>query len=238
MAPPFDSGSTSTPLALADLHRSLPVGAVVEIELLGDDLTHVVDLIVGAGFDVDELEERRRDDHAAGMIVRARRARTLPDTVGPGMRLLVCGLNPSLHAADAGVGFVTPGNRFWPAVLELGLVQRDRDPRHALVASGVGMTDLVKRATARADELGRDEYRAGLERVGRLCAWLQPEAVCVVGLAGWRAAVDRKAVTGWQERDLGGRPVYVMPSTSGLNAATSLVTLTGHLRSAAAGARL
>jgi hypothetical protein len=57
--------------------------------------------------------------------------------------------------------------------------------------------------------------------------------VCVVGLAGWRAAVDRRAVPGWQERRLGDRPVYVMPSTSGLNAATPLTDLTAHLQAAA-----
>ena len=83
------------------------------------------------------------------------------------------------------------------------------------------MTDLVKRATPRAAELTRDEYREGFARVERLCAWLQPAAVCFVGLAGWRAAADRHAQPGWQS-EVGGRPVYVMPSTSGLNAATPL----------------
>ena len=83
------------------------------------------------------------------------------------------------------------------------------------------MTDLVKRATPRADELTTAEYRAGLERVGRLCAWLRPGAVCFVGLAGWRAAADRKAVAGVQPETLGDTPVYVMPSTSGLNARTT-----------------
>lgn len=192
------------------------------------------DVVEGAGFALDEMAEERTD-HYVGFTVRARRARTLPDTVGPDMVLLVCGLNPSLHAADAGVGFVTPGNRFWPAALEAGLASRDRDPRHALAAHRVGMTDLVKRASPRADALTRDEYRAGLERLERLCAWLEPAAVCLVGLAGWRAAADRRATAGWQSRSLGGSPVYVMPSTSGLNAATSLVDLTEHLRRAAAG---
>jgi TDG/mug DNA glycosylase family protein len=212
------------PLRLADLHRSLGVDATVELSF-GPDVApqRVSDVVVGAGFRIDGIR--------AG-VVQATRLRTLPDTVGPDMRLLVCGLNPSLHAADAGVGFVTPGNRFWPAALAAGLVSRDRDPRDALVRHGVGMTDLVKRATPRADALSRDEYRAGVERLDRLCAWLQPEAVCVVGLAGWRAAVDRKAVAGQQPDDLGGRPVYVMPSTSGLNAATRLAALTEHLLAA------
>jgi double-stranded uracil-DNA glycosylase len=85
-----------------------------------------------------------------------------------------------------------------------------------------------------AAELTRDEYVAGLGRVERLVRWLRPAAVCFVGLAGWRAAADRRAVAGVQPAGLGGAPVYVMPSTSGLNAATSIAVLTDHLRAAAA----
>jgi TDG/mug DNA glycosylase family protein len=167
------------------------------------------------------------------LVVHARRARTLPDTVGPGMRMLVCGLNPSLYAADVGVGFARPGNRFWPAALAAGIVSADRDPRVAMRVDSIGMTDIVKRATPRADELTRDEYRAGLGRVERLVRWLQPGVVCFVGLAGWRAAVDRRAVAGEQPDGLAGRPVYVMPSTSGLNARVPLDELADHLRAAA-----
>lgn len=246
--------SVDVPVALADLHRTLRVGAPIELTFFvgdregrhvspDDDLPgrwfsrwpedRLHDVLVGAGFAVDALEHQDDDVGNVVVTVRGRRGRTLPDTVGPDMRLLVCGLNPSLRAADAGVGFVTPGNRFWPAAVAAGLVTRDRQPQHALRAHGVGMTDLVKRATPRAAELRVDEYRHGIERVERLCAWLQPSTVCVVGLAGWRAAVDRAAVPGWQDRHLGGCPVYVMPSTSGLNAATPLSTLTEHLRSAA-----
>lgn len=233
------------PMALAELHRSLPVGARVtssfirgpdDHHLADDDLPgrnfwrwsdeRLVDVFEGAGFgDVRLSGDRPR-------FVDAVRKRTLPDYVGPDMRLLVCGLNPSLHAADAGVGFVTPGNRFWPAALEVGLATVDRDPFHALRHHGMGMTDLAKRATTRADELDPEEYRDGVDRVDRLCAWLRPEAVCMVGLAGWRTAVDRKASPGWQPRELGGRPVYVMPSTSGLNAHSTQADLTTHLHTA------
>jgi len=149
-------------------------------------------------------------------------------------RILVCGLNPSVYSADAGIGFARPGNRFWAAALAAGIVTVDRDTRAALTGRGVGMTDLVKRATPRADELTRDEYRDGLARVERLVQWLQPGAVCFVGLAGWRAAVDRKAVAGVQPDGIGGRPAYVMPSTSGLNAHSRLDDLADHLRAAAA----
>jgi TDG/mug DNA glycosylase family protein len=245
--------ATGVPMALADLHAALAIGAPIEATFFAGDVEgrdvfpdddlpgrwfstwtrqRLEDVVLGAGFDVDELEER----HGAepGFTVRARRARTLPDTVAAGMRILVCGLNPSVRAADAGVGFVTPGNRFWPAALAAGLVTRDRDPRHALLHHGVGMTDLVKRATARADGLTAAEYRAGVERLDRLCAWLQPGVVCVVGLAGWRAAVDRAATPGPQPHQLGGCPVYVLPSTSGANASSQLPDLTAHLRAALA----
>jgi double-stranded uracil-DNA glycosylase len=235
------------PLALAELHRALAVGAPVSISLISGPDDHVVsdddlpgrsfwrwsdeslvDVVVGAGFDGVRLSgEQPR-------FVDAVRSRTLADTVGPGMRLLVCGLNPSLHAADAGVGFVTPSNRFWRAAIEAGLVSRARDPWHALREHGIGMTDLVKRATRRADELSTDEYAAGVERVERLCERLQPGAVVCVGLAGWRAAVDRTAAVGVQDRTLGGRPVYVMPSTSGLNAGSRYEDLVAHLRAALA----
>ena len=97
------------------------------------------------------------------------------------MRILMCGLNPSLHAADAGVGFAGPSNRLWPAALDAGLVTRQRDPWHALRADRVGMTDLVKRATVDAREVRAREYRAGAARVERLVDWLEPEVVCFVG---------------------------------------------------------
>jgi TDG/mug DNA glycosylase family protein len=245
------------PLLLTGLHRALAVGGVLDLTIFrgdgerrtGDDDDFpgrhftwwqpepLGDVLVGAGFSVEGPDDAVAVDPAPGtdprLTARVTRARTLPDTVGPGMRLLVCGLNPSLYAADSGVGFARPGNRFWPAALAAGLVTVDRSPDRALLDHGVGMTDLVKRATVAAAELSTDEYRAGLARVERLAAWLRPGAVCFVGLAGWRAAVDRRAAAGVQPDGLGGVPVYVMPSTSGLNAATSLATLTDHLRAAA-----
>jgi TDG/mug DNA glycosylase family protein len=243
---------SSVPAALADLHRVLVVDAPVELYLFGGDQEHgpfpdddlpgrrfslwptdlLTDVVVGAGFTVDELVDRT-DDRSVRLTIRARRARTLADTVGPGMRLLMCGLNPSLYAADAGVGFARPGNRFWPAALAAGIVSRDRDPDHALWDHGVGMTDLVKRASPRADELTAAEYRAGIARLERLAAWLRPRLIVFVGLAGWRAAVDRSAAVGFQERRLGGRPVYLMPSTSGANAHATPAVLADHVRAAA-----
>ena len=242
---------TSLPMAWWDLHRALRVDAPAQLRLfrgeqeLGtfddDDfagrsfsswdetlLDHVLE---GAGFEIVRRELGGGDGEH--LLRRLRRRRTLADTVGPGMRLLLVGLNPSLRAADAGVGFVTPGNRAWPALLASGLATRDRDPLDLLVRHRIGMTDLVKRATARADELERAEYRDGLARLEALCAWLRPAAVCVVGLTGWRAATDRHATAGVQPRTLGGRPVYLMPNPSGLNAHATVDSLAADLRAAA-----
>src|SRR5436305_6574108 len=95
------------PVALARVHWSTTPGAVVEWELPAS--VRIDDVVAGAGF---EPIDRRR----------GRRLRTLPDTVRPGMRLLVCGLNPSVVAADAGFGFAGATNRFWPAALQARLV--------------------------------------------------------------------------------------------------------------------
>ncbi len=231
------------PAALAHLHGALAVGAPIELHLFEGDrdhrpfadddfpgrrysawqIDHLRDVLIGAGFGEIEIEPTEGD----GLRVTARRLLSLPDSVGPGMRVLFCGLNPSVHAARAGVGYVGPGNRFWPAVEQAGLVT-SHDPWHALDHDGVGMTDLAKRTTARASEIERAEFAAGLPRLERLVRWLEPRVVCVVGLSGWRAAVDRSAGPG-PAGELGGRPVWLMPSTSGLNTHTTKDELVTHL---------
>jgi len=234
------------PLALAHLHRSLALDAPVVLSVVeGDDEGLVAgdiiagrffadwrrdalaDVVVGAGFDLLGIETVGDE-----LWVSATRARTLPDFVGPGMRLLVCGLNPSVVAADAGFGFAGATNRFWPAAVDAGLVTRPRDPFHALTVDGVGATDLVKRATPRASEVRVEEYRGGADRVRRLVEWLRPAVVLFVGLAGWRAAIDRRAQPGWQPEHYAGAPAYVMPSTSGLNARVGRADLVAHLNAA------
>lgn len=249
------------PMALARLHWSMKVGAPVELSLArldaidssprqrrdgerqrrySDDklkgrlFVHhspqrACDLLTGAGFESIEIDD---DTEPFWMTVRARRAHTLPDLLGPRLRLLVCGLNPSLYSADRGIAFARPGNRFWPAAIAAGLVERGGDPLHT-VARGIGMTDLVKRASARADEIATTEYEAGIVRLQRLVQLHRPRAVCFVGLDGWRRTVDKRAKPGWVEGGFAGCRTYLMPSTSGANASASVAQLTAHLRSAA-----
>jgi double-stranded uracil-DNA glycosylase len=237
---------TRLPAALAQLHAAMAPEAPLEMTVktgsgegpLPDDefsgrffalwrADELADVITGAGFAIDQL-----DDMAEWLVVRATRRRTLPDFVGPDMRILVCGLNPSLVAADAGFGFAGATNRFWPAASASAMLTVLRRPLAALAADGVGMTDMVKRATARSSELTRREYVEGAVRVRRLVEWLRPGVVLIVGLEGWRAAVDRAAGPGIQPEPFGGIPAYVMPSTSGLNARTTLGELAAHMKAA------
>ena len=222
------------PLALADQHRALAVGRIVRAALNprpthGGDSQLALDLAIGAGFaSIGPVLYRKEVAYLT-----LKRLHSLSDTVGSGMKLLVVGLNPSPYSADTGIGYARPGNRFWPAVLQAGIASIDRDPRHALRHHGLGMTDLVRRTTRRADEVSIKEYQVGFARVARLAQWLAPRAVCFVGLGGWRKIVDTKAKAGVQASQVGCRPVYLMPHTSGLNAHCRLEDLAQHFACAA-----
>lgn len=222
------------PLALANAHSRRSVGDPFTLRLRATRRlceSRVVALLEGAGFDVTSLTEGGEE----WIDVAATRARTLADVVGPGMRLLCVGLNPSQYAADHGVAFARPGNRFWPAALAAGIVARDRDAYAAWRDHGVGFTDLVKRATVKASELSTAELEAGVARVRALVEWLQPGAVCLLGVTGARVAFGPDARAGWQPEPFGGRPIYVMPNPSGANAHARLPALVDHLRTAYAG---
>jgi TDG/mug DNA glycosylase family protein len=209
------------PLWLARLHRSLPAGTEVRIGISGDLPVPFDDLIEGAGFGTDGPN--------------ATRLVSIPDTVQPQMRMLICGLNPGRVSAEAGVSFANPGNRFWPAAIAAGVVSEERAPDHALLHHGIGFTDLAKRTTERADQITAAEFRSGAARVERLLRWLQPSCLVMVGLGGWRHGVDPAAASGWQDESFGGVPVYLMPNTSGLNTHETLASLTAHLEKAQAG---
>lgn len=217
------------PSDLAALHRDLGVGEHIRVQLSPRPsrawfAERARDLIVGAGF---QLQGRCtfRSERATANI---ERIQSLPDSVGPGMQVLIVGLNPSPYSADSGIPYGRPGNRFWPAALGAGLVSQDRDVHHALSSHHLGFTDFVRRTTRKADEVSESEFEVGFVRVSRLIEWLKPKVVCFVGLGAWRAVVDKKAVPGLQDRRIGDSRVYVMPHTSGLNAHSRLEELTEH----------
>ena len=228
-----DEGLTpdALPKELARLQLDLPVGAAVRCSVGTGSYPAaappVADLVASAGFVVESARRAR-----SRWLVVARRDRTLPDFVDGGMRMLVCGLNPSVVSADAGFGYAGATNRFWSAAVAAGLITHPRQPLLSLDEDRVGMTDLVKRATPNADSLTAADYQAGAERVARLVEWLRPGVVLFVGLAGWRAAIDRRARPGPQPSPFGGTPAYVMPSTSGRNARTTPAELADHMRRA------
>jgi TDG/mug DNA glycosylase family protein len=153
---------------------------------------------------------------------------TVPDLVGPSTRVLLCGINPSLWSGAVGLHFASPGNRLWPTLHLAGWTPRRLVPHETdeILAAGLGITNLVARATARADELSDDEVRAGLPGVEALAARLRPQWVAFLGMTAYRTATgDRRAQVGPQEGRLGPSGVWLLPNPSGLNASWQLPRL-------------
>jgi double-stranded uracil-DNA glycosylase len=155
----------------------------------------------------------------------AARTLTIPDVLpgpaDPPLRVLFSGINPGLVSAATGHHFARPGNRFWPALHGAGFTPRRLTPdeQGELAALGLGVTNLVARATARADELTPDELVAGGERLRGLVARERPAWLAVVGVTAYRTAFGApKAVVGPQDEPLGESRVWVLPNPSGLNA--------------------
>lgn len=149
------------------------------------------------------------------------RGRTLPDLIAPGLRVLFCGINPSLYSAVAGYHFARPGNRFWPTLHSAGFTPRRLAPseQHALLGLGCGITNLVDRATASADELSAGELAEGGRRMTAKLRRYRPRFLAVLGIGAWRSAFGQpKAALGLQSETLGGTRVWVLPNPSGLNA--------------------
>lgn len=153
---------------------------------------------------------------------------------GEPLRLLFVGINPGLWTAAVQTHFARPGNRFWPALLLAGVIDRRVDPsagmtdedRDALRRRGIGITNVVARATARADELTADELRTGGERLRRLVEDREPDVVAVAGITAYRTAFgERRATTGEQPGRWGSSRVFVVPNPSGLNAHDTVASL-------------
>ena len=145
----------------------------------------------------------------------------LPDVIGPGLLVVFCGINPSLRSAEVGHHFARPGNRFWPALHGAGFTPRRLRPDEDgdLPALGVGITNIVARPTRAAAELTADELRGGGRELDALVGRWAPRLLAVVGVTAWRTAFGHpKAAMGLQDTRVGGRPVWVLPNPSGLNA--------------------
>ena len=154
--------------------------------------------------------------------------RTIPDVLAPGLRVVFCGINPGLYSGVVGHHFARPGNRFWKALHRAGFTDRELSPfeDRDLPRYGVGVTNLVARATAAADELTPEELRAGARRLERNVRRYRPGAVAVVGIGAYRTAFGRpRARIGPQEGSLTGAMLWVLPNPSGRTAAYQLPAL-------------
>jgi double-stranded uracil-DNA glycosylase len=166
----------------------------------------------------------------------AARDRTIPDVLpepGADFRVLFCGINPGLYSAATGWHFARPGNRFWPALHLSGFTPRLLAPREQdlLPAFGLGITNLVARATAQASELDSAELRAGGEHLAALVRTHRPRIVAIAGVTAYRTAFGRpRASTGPQPEFLSGARLWVVPNPSGLNAHATIPLLTQAFR--------
>jgi double-stranded uracil-DNA glycosylase len=145
----------------------------------------------------------------------------VPDLIAPGLRVLFCGINPGLYSAATGHHFARPGNRFWPALHAAGFTDRRLKPweERLLLQHGIGITNLVARATAAAAELAAEELRAGRQRLVGKVRRFRPQCVAVVGIGAYRLAFDRpRAGLGLQPERLETAALWVLPNPSGLNA--------------------
>ena len=181
------------------------------------------------------------------------RGREVEDLVGPGLKLLFVGINPGLWTAAVQTHFAHPTNRFYPALAAAGITDYEVDrvggmtdgDRAHLVERGVGITNLVRRATARASELSREELREGGERLLRFVAEHRPAVVAIAGIGAYRDAFgERGAALGRQPETLdssarwSGAALWVVPNPSGLNAHETVATLAAAYAAPAAEAGL
>lgn len=172
----------------------------------------------------------------------AYRGKSVPDLIGPGTRLLFVGINPGLWTAATQTHFCHPSNRFYPALRMAGLIDFAVDvsigltkrQSGSLVEAGIGITNIVERATARASELTAEELRTGRSRLEALAEKVGPRVVAVAGITAYRTAFDRRgAAMGKQPESMGRSELWVVPNPSGLNAHETISSLAEWYRSVA-----
>ena len=168
----------------------------------------------------------------------AAEGKTVRDVIAPRLRVLFCGINPGLYTAAVGHHFARPGNRFWPALFAAGFTDRIVSPfdERDLLQSGYGVTNVVMRTTATADQLSREELREGGKQLAAKVRRYRPRVLAILGLGAYRTAWEKpKAVIGRQEEAIGDTIVWVLPNPSGLNAhyqAQDLARLFAELKAA------
>ena len=171
--------------------------------------------------------------------LQAARDKTVRDVIGPGLDVLFCGINPGLYTAAIGHHFGKPGNRFWPALHQSGFTPELMSPydERELLALGLGVTNVVMRTTATADELGDEELKKGAAALRRKVLRHKPMYLAVLGLGAYRVGFGvKKAAVGPQDEAIGSTKVWLLPNPSGLNAHYQLPDLArefGRLRAAA-----
>ncbi|GAA4376258.1 mismatch-specific DNA-glycosylase [Nocardioides caricicola] len=158
----------------------------------------------------------------------------VPDLLGPDLKLLFVGINPGLWTAATRTHFAHPVNRFYPALLAAGIITEPISPsdgmtdadRDRLRARGIGITNIVRRATARASELSGDELRAGGAELEATVRRTSPKVVAIAGITAYRTAFGRrKAALGRQPEQLAGAELWIVPNPSGLNAHETVASL-------------
>ena len=159
--------------------------------------------------------------------------KTVRDVIAPNLRVLFCGINPGLYSAATGHHFARPGNRFWPTLYQAGFTPRLLAPseERELLTFGYGITNLVPRATARADKLAPKELVAGQRRLRAKVRRYQPQLIAVLGINAYRTAFAQKAASlGHQPERLADAVIWVLPNPSGLNAHYQLANLVEQFR--------
>lgn len=152
----------------------------------------------------------------------------LPDLIETGLKALFVGTNPGLYSAAVGHHFARPGNRFWPALYRARITDRLYSPfeDHLLLKRGGGLTNIVSRASKRADDLSKSELYEGAEILTRKVLKFLPQKVVFLGITSYRNAFQEKQATlGLQDRTIGDVQVWVLPNPSGLNAHYQLPAL-------------
>ena len=147
--------------------------------------------------------------------------KTVRDVIAPDLHILFCGINPGLYTAAVGHHFARPGNRFWPTLFAAGFTERLLTPfdERELLKSGYGITNVVRRTTASADLLTKEEIQEGGKRLMVKVLRYRPRVVAILGIGAYRVAFSQsKAVIGKQEQMMGPTSVWVLPNPSGLNA--------------------